>query len=143
MLLAEEGLSAERLDFVTMQPLEEYLRSYHRIDIGLDSLPYNGHTTSLDSAWMGVPVITLVGATVVGRAGLSQLMNLGLSELIAHTPEQYVEMAAELARDLPRLAGLRATLRDRMQASPLMDARRFARGIEAAYREIWERWCGR
>ena len=116
---------------------------YQRIDVGLDTFPYNGHTTSLDSFWMGVPVITLVGQTVVGRAGLSQLSNLGLQELIAQTPEQYVSIAAALAGDLPRLSQLRATLRERMQGSPLMDARRFARNIEAAYREMWRRWCAK
>ena len=66
---------------------------------------------------MGVPVVTLVGKTVVGRAGLSQLNNLGLTELIARTPEEYVRIASELAGDLPRLAELRRTLRPRMEAS--------------------------
>ena len=60
-------------------------------------LPYNGHTTSLDAFWMGVPTLTLVGKTVVGRAGWSQLCNLGLQELAAETPEQYVALAARLA----------------------------------------------
>ena len=83
----------------------KYLQTYHRIDIGLDTWPYNGHATSLDSFWMGVPVITLVGRTVVGRAGLSQLTNLGLAELIGHTPDEYVQIATELAGDLPRLRG--------------------------------------
>jgi predicted O-linked N-acetylglucosamine transferase (SPINDLY family) len=92
---------------------------------------------------MGVPVVTLVGPTVVGRAGLSQLKNLGLPELIAYNPEEYVRVAAELAQDLSRLSELRATLRDRMQASPLMDATRFARNIETAYHEMWRRWCAR
>ena len=69
-----------------MQPRPQYLELYHGIDVGLDTFPYNGHTTSLDSFWMGVPVVTLVGQTVVGRAGLSQLTNLGLPELVGHTP---------------------------------------------------------
>ena len=90
------------MTFVAQQPRPQYLRYYHGIDIGLDTVPYNGHTTSLDSFWMGVPVVTLVGPTVVGRAGLCQLMNLGLPELIASSPEQYVRIAAELAEDLPR-----------------------------------------
>jgi predicted O-linked N-acetylglucosamine transferase (SPINDLY family) len=92
---------------------------------------------------MGVPVVTLVGATVVGRAGLCQLINLGLPELIASSPEQYLRIAVELANDLSRLSALRATLRERMQASPLMDAPRFARNVEIAYREMWRRWCGK
>ncbi len=91
---------------------------------------------------MGVPVITLVGRTAVGRAGLSQLMNLNLPDFIARTPDQYVQIAASLANDLPRLTRLRATLRPRMEHSPLMDAPRFARNIEAAYREMWRTWCG-
>ena len=90
---------------------------------------------------MGVPVVTLVGPTPVARAGLSLLTNLGLPELVAETPDQFVSIAVALAGDLPRLSELRATLRDRLQASPLMDAPRFARTVEAAYREMWRRWC--
>jgi predicted O-linked N-acetylglucosamine transferase (SPINDLY family) len=74
---------------------------------------------------------------------LSQLTNLGLTELIAHTPDEYVAIAARLAGDLPRLAELRRTLRSRMEGSPLMDAPRFARNIEAAYRQMWRNWCAR
>ncbi len=140
-LLAAEGVVRDRVTFVVNQPQQQYLRYYHGIDIGLDTVPYNGHTTSLDSLWMGVPVVTLVGPTVVGRAGLSQLTNLGLPELIASSPEQFVRITAELAKDLSRLSALRATLRDRMRASPLMNAPRFARNIETAYREMWRRWC--
>jgi predicted O-linked N-acetylglucosamine transferase (SPINDLY family) len=90
---------------------------------------------------MGVPVITLVGKTAVGRAGLSQLSNLGLTEFVADTPEAYVQIAAHWAKDLPRLAALRSTLRQRIQNSPLMDAPRFVRTIEAAYRQMWRMWC--
>jgi predicted O-linked N-acetylglucosamine transferase (SPINDLY family) len=139
--LGREGVGPERVEFVARQSRPEYRKTYHRIDIGLDSFPCNGHTTSLDSFWMGVPVVTLVGKTVFGRAGLSQLTNLGLAELIARTPEQYVQIAADLARDVPRLAELRRTLRARMEASPLMDAPRFTRNIEAAYRQMWRAWC--
>ena len=140
-LLAAEGLGRDRVTFVAHQPRPRYLGYYHGIDIGLDTLPYNGHTTSLDSLWMGVPAVTLTGPTVVGRAGLCQLMNLGLPELVASSLEHFVRIAAELAHDLPRLIRLRATLRNRLRASPLMDAPRFARNIEAAYREMWRRWC--
>ncbi|MEO5958771.1 MAG: hypothetical protein ABIZ49_00055 [Opitutaceae bacterium] len=107
----------------------------------LDTFPYNGHTTSLDSSWMGVPVITLVGETVVGRAGWSQLSNLGLTEFAARSPDDFVRISSELAGDLPRLGELRASLRGRMERSPLMDARAFSDGIEAAYRTMWQRWC--
>ncbi len=135
------GVSSNRIDWFTPAPRADYLTAYQKIDISLDTFPYNGHTTSLDSFWMGVPVITLVGQTVVGRGGLSQAMNLGLPELIAHTPEQYVKRALNLASDIPLLATIRKSLRPRMQTSPLMDAPRFATNIEAAYRSMWHLWC--
>jgi predicted O-linked N-acetylglucosamine transferase (SPINDLY family) len=139
--LAQLGIAPERVEFSSMKPRPDYLALYHQIDIGLDTFPYNGHTTSLDSYWMGVPVITLVGSMAVGRAGLSQLTNLGLEELAARTPEDFVRIAVQLAGDLPRLNTLREGLRKRMRQSPLMDASGFARDIEAAYREMWRRWC--
>jgi predicted O-linked N-acetylglucosamine transferase (SPINDLY family) len=142
-LLAQEGVAAERVTFVGGRPRPQYLELYRQIDLGLDTFPYNGHTTSMDSFWMGVPVVTLAGQTTVGRAGVSLSMNLDLPELIARDGEQFVRIAAELAGDLPRLAHLRATLRERMQRSPLMDAPRFAANVEAAYRAMWRRWCAR
>jgi predicted O-linked N-acetylglucosamine transferase (SPINDLY family) len=138
--LAEQGLSAERLVFVDLLPLQEYFHVYRQIDVALDPFPYGGGTTTCDALWMGVPVVSLAGKTAVGRGGLSILSNLGLPELVAHDAGQYVRIAAELAQDLPRLSALRASLRQRMQASPLMDAPRFARNVEAAYREMWRRW---
>ena len=140
-LLEQEGIAPDRVIFVVRQSGRKYLELYHRIDVGLDTFPYNGHTTSLDSFWMGVPVVTLAGATVVGRAGVSQLRNLGLKELIADGPEQFVRIAVELAGDLSRLGTFRATLRELMRRSPLMDAPRFTRSVEAAYRMMWQRWC--
>jgi predicted O-linked N-acetylglucosamine transferase (SPINDLY family) len=139
--LARQGIAGERIKFCATKPRAEYLAMYHQIDIGLDTLPYNGHSTSLDSYWMGVPVVTLVGTTVVGRAGLSQLTNLGLGELVAFTPDDFVRFAVDLAGDLPRLQALRAGLRERMRKSPLMDATGFTRGIEEAYRIVWRKWC--
>ena len=132
----------ERVDFVGRANRAEYLKYYHRIDIGLDTLPYNGHTTTLDSLWMGVPVVTMVGETVVGRAGFSQLSNLGLTDLATKTPDEFVKCASDLAADLPRLTELRRTLRDRMLESPLLDGPRFAKDVEAAYRSIWKLYCG-
>jgi predicted O-linked N-acetylglucosamine transferase (SPINDLY family) len=140
-VLAGEGIDRERVRFVPRQPQGDYQRLFHGLDLCLDTLPYNGHTTSLDSYWMGVPVVTLVGSTVVGRAGYSQLMNLGLPELVAWTPDEFVRIVVELAGDLPRLARLRSELRGRMQRSPLMDAPRFARGFEAALRSMWLNYC--
>jgi len=137
----KEGIGGGRIEFVALQSRRNYLETYHRIDLGLDTFPYNGHTTSLDSLWMGVPVISLVGNRVVGRAGWCQSSNPGLPELAALTPEQFVHISAGLAGDLPRLDALRSTLRRRMEQSPLMDAPKFARSIEAAYRRMWRTWC--
>ncbi len=89
---------------------------------------------------MGVPVVTLCGKPVASRAGFSEASNLGLTELVANTPEEFVDIAVKLAGDLPRLSELRATLRPRMAASPLMDGLGFTRGIEEAYRQMWQRW---
>lgn len=136
-ILGKYDIAAERIEFVEYLPRSQYLKTYHRIDICLDTLPYNGHTTSLDAYWMGVPVITQVGHTIVGRAGWSQLNNLGLSELAAFDEQAFIDIAAALATDLPRLSHLRQTLRSNMEASPLMDGKRFAGAIEAAYRQIW------
>ncbi len=139
--LARLGVDPFRISFAANVPLSEYMQLYHQIDIALDPFPYGGGTTTCDALWMGVPVISCAGTTAVSRAGSSLLSNVGLPELIAQTPDEYVRIAAELANDLPRLAELRAALRQRMQASPLMDAPRFARDIEAAYRAMWHQWC--
>ncbi|MGA2231992.1 MAG: tetratricopeptide repeat protein, partial [Tepidisphaeraceae bacterium] len=128
--MGEGGIASERIEFVEFQSRKRYLEVYHRIDLGLDTFPYNGHTTSLDSYWMGVPVVSAIGVTAVGRAGWSQLSNLNLRELAGETGEDFVRIAVELAKDLPRLGELRRTMRERIERSPLMDAGRFARGME-------------
>jgi len=140
-LLERQGIDPQRLKFVASVPLSRYFKLYEQIDIGLDPFPCNGGTTTCDALWMGAPVVTLAGRTAVGRAGVSVLRNIGLPELIAESPQQYVQITTDLAQDLPRLAELRRTLRARMQASPLMDAPRFARNVEAAYRQMWRNWC--
>ncbi len=134
------GVDPSRVEFIGHHDHHDFQKVFHRIDLGLDVLPYNGHTTSLDSYWMGVPVVTLVGKTVVGRAGLSQLNNLGLTELVAFNEADFVRIAVGLANDLPRLSELRRTLRRRMQNSPLMDAPKFARDVENIYRQVWREW---
>jgi predicted O-linked N-acetylglucosamine transferase (SPINDLY family) len=139
--LQGEGVKPERVEFVAPCGRREYLERYHRLDIVLDTFPYNGHTTSLDALWMGLPVASLAGDRPVSRAGLSQLSNLGLPELVAFKEDDYLRIAAELANDIPRLQELRRTLRRRMESSVLMDAPRFARNIEAAYRAMWRSWC--
>jgi predicted O-linked N-acetylglucosamine transferase (SPINDLY family) len=140
-ILQRQGVARERVEFVPFQSRGRYLREYCRIDIGLDTFPYNGHTTSLDSFWMGVPVVTLVGRTVVGRAGWCQLSNLGLVELATNNSDQFVQTAGALARDLQRLGEYRSSLRERMERSPLMNIPRFARNIESAFRTMWRHWC--
>src|SRR5262249_60901128 len=92
-LLERQGVGSDRVTFVSRQPRPRYLELHHRIDIGLDTFPYTGQTTSLDAFWLGVPVVTLVGPTAVARAGLSLLANLGLPDLVAETPEQFVSVA--------------------------------------------------
>jgi protein O-GlcNAc transferase len=139
--LEKNGITPDRFEFVERLSRREYLDMYRRCDIGLDPLPYNGHTTSLDSFWMGVPVVTRIGETIVGRAGWSQLSNLNLRELAAETDEQFIKIVVDLANDLPRLAELRGSLRQRMLNSPLTDGAKFAKGVEAAYRQIWRTWC--
>jgi len=135
------GIARERVDFVSRLPRPEYLALHHRLDIILDTFPYNGHSTTLDALWMGVPVVSLARQMAVSRGGLSILSNVGLPEMVAHTDDEYVRIATELAGDIPRLADLRAKLRMKMQASVLTDAPRFARTIEAAYCTMWRRWC--
>jgi predicted O-linked N-acetylglucosamine transferase (SPINDLY family) len=99
--MGSQGIDKSRIEFVARQESMTYLSTYHRIDIGLDTLPYNGHTTSMDSYWMGVPVVTQIGTTVVGRAGFSQLSNLGLGELVAHSDEELPLILRAICRDWP------------------------------------------
>jgi predicted O-linked N-acetylglucosamine transferase (SPINDLY family) len=92
---------------------------------------------------MGVPVVSLAGRTAVSRAGSTLLSNIGLEHLIARNEEQYIELAAGLIRDASGLAALRRELRKRIESSPVMDAKRFARDLEAAFRNAWHAWCER
>jgi protein O-GlcNAc transferase len=135
------GIQPTQLIFEEMSPSPSHLNSYHQIDIALDSYPFNGGTTTCEALWMGVPVITLVGETHTARMGLSLLSTLGLSELIAYTPKEYVELAIKLANEKAYLQSLRKSLREKMQTSPLMDGPRYTHHLESAYRKMWEKWC--
>jgi len=137
--MSDLGIRSDRLELRDW--VADPLAGYHAIDIALDSFPYHGTTTTCEALWMGVPVITLAGEAHVSRVGVSLLTNIGLPELVAGDREHYQQIAADLAGDLPRLTHLRATLRQRMTSSPLMDAPRFARGIEGAYQAMWQAWC--
>jgi protein O-GlcNAc transferase len=136
-----QGITAERITFMGKVSAAEYLRMHESIDIALDTFPYAGGTTTCDALWMGTPVVTMAGERGVGRGGVSILSNVGLPELIAQRPAEYVEIAVTMANDAARLRELRESLRERMQASPLMNAPRFARDVESAYREMWRAWC--
>lgn len=136
------GVASEQLELLGRDSSEIiHLGRYRNIDIGLDPFPYNGATTTCEALWMGVPVITMAGKTHAGRVGVSQLSNLGLTELIGHTAQEYIAIAVRLAGDLGRLNQLRATLRARMVASPLTDAQRFTKNLEQAYKMMWRNWC--
>jgi predicted O-linked N-acetylglucosamine transferase (SPINDLY family) len=113
-----------------------HLGRYREVDIALDPFPYHGTATTCEALWMGVPVVTLAGRTHLSRVGVSVLRRIALDELIAATPEEYVQKAVALARDPGRLRELRAGLRERMRVSPLLDAAGFARALEAAYRAM-------
>ncbi|MCW5626882.1 MAG: glycosyltransferase, partial [Burkholderiales bacterium] len=113
-----------------------HLASYGDIDVALDTHPYNGTTTTCESLWMGVPVITLRGDRHASRVGASLLSAIGLDDLVADNPDDYVRLAAMLARDAPRLAALRRGLRDRVKQSALVDAVGFTRALENAYRSM-------
>jgi protein O-GlcNAc transferase len=135
------GVGRERLIFVGKRPRSQYLRLYREIDIGLDPIPYNGHTSTCDACWMGLPVVTLAGGTSVGRGGVSILTHLGLPELIARSEEQYIDVAVALASDPSRIAELRQGLRGRMRASPIGNPRQLVREIENNFRSMWQGWC--
>lgn len=139
---AANGVSADRIEL--WQPRRElaaHLGSYGEIDIALDPFPYNGTTNTCEAMWMGVPVVSLIGDRHSGRVGFDLLSQVGLAELAATDSDSYCATAMALANDLPRLQRLRRELRERMRASPLCDAPRFARAFEGALRAMWQQWC--
>lgn len=137
---AEHGIDADRLILEGPDSREKYLATYHQIDIALDPFPYTGGTTSVESLWMGVPVLTLAGESFLSRQGVGILMNANLPEWVAADEDDYVRRAALQAGDLQSLSALRNGLRQRLQTSPIMDARRFAIHFESAVRGMWEAW---
>ena len=136
-----KGIESDRLVILNSLPVLEYFDTYNRADVCLDPFPFNGGTTGFDSIWMGVPFVTLRGDALHSRAGSNILKYVGLSDLIAETEAEYVEKAVALFHDLPALRRHRAGLRQRMQESPLLDCAGFARGLEDAFRKMWEQWC--
>jgi len=140
---SDHGIDPQRLEFRGRQALSAYLALHQAVDVLLDCHPHSGHTVGCHALWMGVPVVTLAGKTYCSRMMASVLMNLGMADWIARTPAEYVKLVREIATELPRLAALRSGLRERMRNSPLLDASRFARNVEQAYREMWRAWCAK
>jgi predicted O-linked N-acetylglucosamine transferase (SPINDLY family) len=137
-----QGLDPARLDITGRQSVSGFLRMCNSVDVLLDPFPQNGGITSLHALWMGVPFITLAGKAPIGRIGVSLLGQLGLDSFVARDQDEYVAIAQRCAADPDALAALRAGIRSRMQASPLMDEPGFMRDLESAYRGMWREWCG-
>ena len=137
----DAGIDAGRIEILPPTDPSAYLQEYRRLDIALDPTPYNGATTTCEALWMGVPVVTLAGDRFCGRMGLSLLENLGLPELAAGNPANFLRIAAALAGDIPRLELLRKELRGRMAASIICDGPRAARALENALRRMWREWA--
>jgi protein O-GlcNAc transferase len=137
---AKHGNAAGRVSLVRKVKSDDYYRRFGEVDICLDTYPYTGCNTTADALWMGVPVVTLAGPTCVTRLGVSAIVLAGLEDLVTETPEAYVETAVRLAQDLPRLRKLRADLREQVRRT-LGDVPRFTRQLEAAYRDMWKRYC--
>jgi predicted O-linked N-acetylglucosamine transferase (SPINDLY family) len=136
------GIGPERLDLREGSPHAAMLSDYGDVDIVLDTFPFNGGMTTLEALWMGVPVVTIAGNTVVSRQTISALANIGLADELAFPDvEAYVKGAVALANNPARLAELRSQMRPRMAASPLRQPEQFTRDLEALYRRMWQAWC--
>jgi predicted O-linked N-acetylglucosamine transferase (SPINDLY family) len=133
--LTRSGIEAARVELVGRKPFVEYLAEVSAIDLLLDTAPFNGHTTTLQALYMGVPTVTLAGRAHRSRMGASVMTALGLGELVAESPEAFLRIAADLARRPDRLTELRHTLRERLLGSSLCDARAF----EGLLLEAWNR----
>ncbi|WP_263371020.1 O-linked N-acetylglucosamine transferase, SPINDLY family protein [Granulicella cerasi] len=138
---AAEGIGAERLHFVHMHSVMRILELHREIDLVLDTVPYNGSTSSSHSLWMGVPTLTLTGDTIPGRMGTTLNLHTGLEEFIASSEEEFVCSAVQHAFDARRLAELRPTMRERFLASPLGQPEVVANALAAALRKAWAKWC--
>jgi predicted O-linked N-acetylglucosamine transferase (SPINDLY family) len=133
-LFESAGVSSDHLELMGFTPDSSgHLAAYGRIDIALDTFPYNGTTTSCEALWMGVPVISLRGDRHSARVGASLLSAAGHPEWIADTPEQYIQTVKQLAMDADRLTKLRFALRQQLKESRLCSAETYARAVEAAY----------
>jgi protein O-GlcNAc transferase len=138
---AEHGIDVSRVMLEGGGDPKTMMDSYNASDIGLDTFPYSGGLTTCEALWMGIPVVTYPGDRFESRHSFSHLSNAGLTETTARDFDDYVRLAVELARDLPRLADMRLNLRPRMAASPLCDPDQFVRDLESGFRTMWRAWC--
>lgn len=138
----QRGIDAARVQLLPPDDsYAQHMGQYGLMDIALDAFPYCGTTTTCEALWMGVPVVTLAGNDHRSRVGVSQLSAMGLEELIAADKDGYVAIVARLAQDRPLLGELRAGMRDRFRASPLMDYEGYTRELESVYEDLWQKWC--
>ncbi len=133
------GVRADRLVFAQRMALPDHLARHRNADLFLDTLPYNAHTTASDALWAGLPVLTCAGEAFASRVAASLVSAVGLPELITTTPAGFEALAIALASDRARLEQVRAKLLANRPTAPLFDTPRFARHIEAAYEEMYER----
>jgi protein O-GlcNAc transferase len=141
-MFRQRGVSDAQLEIVGWMNFREYFETFGRVDIGLDPFPWNGHTTTCHSLWMGVPVVSLAGRAALSRAGMSVMGNLGMgAEWVAQNPAAYLALAQSWAKNPNGLAEVRGNLRERMQRSPLLDAAGFTKGFEKILRDLWRQWC--
>jgi protein O-GlcNAc transferase len=138
------GMDASRLELLgPAAGAADHLATYGRVDLALDTFPYNGTTTTCEAMFMGVPVLTLEGDRSASRVGATLLSAVGLPELIATSEEEYVSKAQALAGDAARLGALRAGLRERLLASPLCDEEGYTSRLASALRQLWREACAR
>ncbi len=137
----EHGVARERVELLGRTSKEEHMASYGKVDIALDTFPYHGTTTTCDTLWMGIPVVSLGGQSHVSRVGVSLLTKVGMSDLIARSRQEYIDCAVKLARSPQRLRHLRENLRKMVEESGLTNGLAFTRKLEETYRRIWKGWC--
>ncbi|MEK9968020.1 MAG: tetratricopeptide repeat protein [Ferrovibrio sp.] len=138
----QRGVAPERLVFAPRMPSSEHLARHRMADLFLDTFHYNAHTTASDALWAGLPVLTRIGNTFASRVAASLLRAAGLPELVTDSIEAYEALALALARDPARLQAIRTRIAEQRDTCALFDTPRFARGIEAAYRAMWQRHTG-
>jgi protein O-GlcNAc transferase len=138
---ASHGISDARLELLPKLPFHQFLAAQSRVDIALDPFPFSGTTTTCQTLWMGVPVVTLAGMSHVSRVGVTMLSNVGLRQCVAEDENDYVRSAIALATDTPRLREMRSGLRERMLLSPLTNGARLTRFLEDVYAKMWEDYC--